>query len=79
LNPDAVSSVTLFEAQLLLGTGLINMDAHLFLEVGHGLASLVQKIFNKLHFMTFIYVPRDQEDVDKCLVFNVMARNMMFH
>lgn len=66
LNPDAVSSVTSFEAQLLLGTGLINMDAHLFLEVGHGHASPVQKMFNKLHFVTFIYVPRDQEDIDRC-------------
>jgi hypothetical protein len=56
LNPDAVSSVTLFETYLLLGNGLLNIDAHLFLEVGHGHASHVQKIFKKLHFMTFVDV-----------------------
>ena len=75
--PDVFLSVTLFEAQLLLGTGLMNVNANLFLEVGHGQASPVQKIFNKLHFMTFIFVPRDQKDIDRCRTINVTARNMV--
>jgi methylase of polypeptide subunit release factors len=51
------------------GTGIFNLKAHLFLEVGHGQALPVQKIFNKLQFMTFIGVARDHKDIDRCLMY----------
>lgn len=51
------------------GTGLFNLNAHLFLEVGHGQALPVQKIFNKLQFMTFIGVARDHKHIERCLMY----------
>jgi methylase of polypeptide subunit release factors len=51
------------------GPGIFNINAHLFLEVGHGQALPVQKIFNKLQFMTFIGVARDHKDIDRCLMY----------
>ena len=49
--------------------GLLKKNAHLFLEVGHGQALPVQKILNKLDFLTFIGIAKDHKDIDRCLIY----------
>ena len=49
--------------------GLFKKNSHLFLEVGHGQALPVQKILNKLDFLTFIGIAKDHKDIDRCLIY----------
>lgn len=52
-----------------LDIGLFKKNAHLFLEVGHGQALPVQKVLNKLDFLTFIGIAKDHKDIDRCLMY----------
>lgn len=53
--------------------GLLAVNAHIVLEVGHGQDIPVKKIFSKLPFLVLVRGVKDHKGIDRCLVYRYLG------